>query len=334
MEPTTLRTPATRRLSARICTLTALALGIILAVLYYGGDEAALPTLYLFGPRWLAALPLIVLAPVAVYSRSWLGMARRDYWAAVGWPIPGGQLNIGRMFASDRPALQKFRVVTWNSGGSRLGPDFHQFMDDVDPTILVCQEANLSEADLPTGWKVVGRGGNRVASRLPIRPDGSLSLAPIGAPGGLDRYSLNTPDGELLLVNLHLPTPRPGIEAAIASRGRDLTELRRIIEIRGEASRVARRWLSERSENMILAGDFNMPVESRIYRRSWSDFGNAFNDAGTGWGTTKQTRWFGTRIDHILYSAPWRCRKAWIGPAMGSDHRPLIADLEWSDSVD
>jgi endonuclease/exonuclease/phosphatase (EEP) superfamily protein YafD len=85
---------------------------------------------------------------------------------------------------------------------------------------------------------------------------------------------------------------------------------------------------------MLLAGDFNMPVESRIYRQAWGSFRNAFDEAGIGWGQTKQTRWFGTRIDHILYSSHWRCRKSWVGPSMGSDHRPMIADLEWSQSVD
>ena len=100
-----------------------------------------------------------------------------------------------------------------------------------------------------------------------------------------------------------------------------------MIQIRGEASRVARGWVGERSGNMILAGDFNMPVESRIYRDNWANFRNAFNEAGIGWGTTKQTRWYGIRIDHILFTSPWRCRKAWVGPAMGSDHRPMIAEL-------
>jgi endonuclease/exonuclease/phosphatase family metal-dependent hydrolase len=219
-------------------------------------------------------------------------------------------------------------------GGIERAPAIHRFIEELDPTLLVCQEAKLSESDLPPGWKVLGQGGNRVASRIPFRPNGRLDLAHLGAAGVLDRYVLETVDGEFQLVNLHLPTPRPGIEAAIATKGRDLSELRRMIEIRAEASRVARRWIGERAGSTILAGDFNMPVESRIYRDTWSSFGNAFSTAGFGWGSTKQTRWFGARIDHILYSAPWRCVRAWVGPAMGSDHRPLIADLESSQALD
>jgi endonuclease/exonuclease/phosphatase (EEP) superfamily protein YafD len=163
---------------------------------------------------------------------------------------------------------------------------------------------------------------------MPIRLAGSRDFNSLGVGGRLDRFTLDTPDGEVVVVNLHLPTPRPGIEMAMQSKLGNLTELHRLIEIRGEASRVARAWIGAPVPNMILAGDFNMPVESRIYRDNWSIFPNAFSQAGNGWGTTKQTRWFGTRIDHILYTAPWSCKNAWIGASMGSDHRPMIAELE------
>jgi len=55
----------------------------------------------------------------------------------------------------------------------------------------------------------------------------------------------------------------------------------------------------------IVTGDFNMPVESAIYRNTWSVFSNAFNTAGLGFGYTKITpkrgSTYGTRIDHILF---------------------------------
>jgi endonuclease/exonuclease/phosphatase family metal-dependent hydrolase len=306
----------------------------LLGAFHYWADEYAVPTLFLFGPRWMAIIPLVVLISLAIYSRSPVAMTMT---VAIGLivigPIMGGQLGLKRFVGSERPALQQLRVVTWNMGGAHGKTAVRRLIDDVNPTILVCEEASWTSADVSSDWKVMGNGGYRVATRLPIRAKGFLDLGPIGAPGGAERYVVETPDGEVQLVNVHLPTPRPGIEAAIASRGWELAELRRIIEVRAEASRVARRWVEERGGIRIVAGDFNMPVESRIYRRTWSDLGNAFSDAGLGWGTTKQTSWFGTRIDHVLYSAPWRCRKAWVGPAMGSDHRPLIADLEWVDGA-
>jgi vancomycin resistance protein VanJ len=298
------------------------------AFLYFGADELPGATLLAFGPRWIVGLPLVVVLPLAVRVRS--------YWAVglvvaaaivVAGPVAGGQVGVGRWFEADRPALQQLRVVTWNAGGAKAGPSLRRFVDATGPSLLFCQESQLAEGDLPPGWKVLGEGGNKIATRLPARADGSLELWRLGAGGRLDRFVLQTPDGDVVLVNLHLPTPRPGIEAAIGSKFRDLGELRRMIEIRAEASRVALSWVGSPDAPLILAGDFNMPAESRIYRASWSGFRNAFSEVGIGWGTTKQTRWYGTRIDHVLYTPPWKCRRAWVGPSMGSDHRPVVADL-------
>ncbi len=337
--PYTMERPATRPIRRRriilCCSVLGTLYGVFLGWLYLAGDEAALPTLFLYGPRWMAALPLIVLGPVAIVSRSWfLLLVTILLGLIIVGPLTGGNLGLGPLFERSSPALQKLRVVTWNMGGVRRGPAIRRFIEDLDPTILVCQESDLLEEDLPKGWKLIANGGNRIATRLAVRTDGSFNLAPIGAPGVVDRYLVETPNGTLVLVNVHLPTPRPGIESAVTSKGLDLTELGRIIEIRAEASRAARRWIHERTGSMIVAGDFNMTVESRIYRETWSSLENSFTRAGQGWGTTKQTSWFGSRIDHVLYSAPWRCRSAWTGPAMGSDHRPLIADLESAEPLD
>jgi len=322
----------TRRLAVRLAALYGVAVGATWATLYFGADEAAWPSLLLFGPRWVIALPLLALLPMAIYARSYWSVGLTILAAGlVAGPITGGLVNVGRFLGSDRPALAQIRVVSWNMDGIKVGPAFRHFLDETRPTILVCQESGLTTEELPAGWKVLGESGNRVATQLPIRFDASLDFWGLGVAGRLERYVLETPDGPIVLIDVHLPTPRPGIEAALRSKFRDLSELRRIIEIRAEASRVARAWVGSPAQNMILAGDFNMPVESRIYRANWSSLRNAFSEAGQGWGTTKQTSWFGTRIDHILYSSAWRCRKAWVGPAMGSDHRPLIADLALED---
>ena len=109
----------------------------------------------------------------------------------------------------------RLRVVSWNMGGVKAGPEFRQFLEPSVPTLLFVQESGLTADDLPSGWKFVGESGNRVATQLPVRFDARRDLDSVGAPGRLDRYALETPEGDFVLVNLHLPTPRPGIEAAI-----------------------------------------------------------------------------------------------------------------------
>jgi endonuclease/exonuclease/phosphatase (EEP) superfamily protein YafD len=104
------------------------------------------------------------------------------------------------------------------------------------------------------------------------------------------------------------------------------------VERRQEARAVSR-WANAGNHPLLVAGDFNLPVESTIYQQSWSGFLNAFSEAGMGLGYTFVTRWSGVRIDHILAGSGWRCRHCWVGPNLGSPHRPVIADLEWVGSL-
>lgn len=78
----------------------------------------------------------------------------------------------------------------------------------------------------------------------------------------------------------------------------------------------------------FLAGDFNMPIESHIYREFWGEPTNAFSAAGWGLGFTKHTRWHGVRIDHILVAnGEIGVVNAHVGPAFRSDHCSVVAEL-------
>ena len=322
------------RLRRRITLAAAVYLAFVVlawAAVEYGGDARAGPTLALFGPRWLVGLPLLVLLPLAVWARAYraVGLALVAGVVVAG-PVAGGTVNVGPHVRPMRHALVRLRLVTWNMGGVKAGPAFRQFLADARPDVVVFQEADrtLTAADFPAGWTVTPPEDTKpVATWLPVQSAGELSVTQLGAPGGGRRYVLTTDEGPIHLVNLHLPTVRPGIEAAIGSKLRDLRPLRETIAARAAAARTARAWVGDPGPNLLVAGDFNTPPAGRIYADNWAAFANAYSEAGTGWGTTKQTRWFGTRIDHVLYARPWRCQAAWVGPAMGSDHRPLVADL-------
>jgi endonuclease/exonuclease/phosphatase (EEP) superfamily protein YafD len=108
-----------------------------------------------------------------------------------------------------------------------------------------------------------------------------------------------------------------------------------------------------------IAGDFNMPTDSRILRHFWDPhYTNAFSTVGLGLGHTKHTPvgplTYGLRIDHIFVNhknssqnhkknlprpennnagnapnfpsknTPIRSQ---VAPTVGSDHLPLWADL-------
>jgi len=98
---------------------------------------------------------------------------------------------------------------------------------------------------------------------------------------------------------------------------------------RGESGNVA--IAAELQGEIILAGDFNMPADSSIYREHWSKWRNGYSSAGIGFGNTvfvqEGPSEFAARIDHVLFTGPWRCSRCWVGPDVGSDDRPVIADL-------
>lgn len=81
---------------------------------------------------------------------------------------------------------------------------------------------------------------------------------------------------------------------------------------------------------LIVAGDFNLTPWSEYFRAALADSG--LHDAARGFGL--QRSWpaqfapLSIRIDHCLLSPHWRSVAADIGPWMGSDHLPLMADLQ------
>src|SRR6185436_16706971 len=116
------------------------------------------------------------------------------------------------------------------------------------------------------------------------------------------KFRIESPAGVFHLLNVHLPTIREGL-AAFAPQAPGSFETNRIDAWQQSAS--ARDRVRDPTVPLIVAGDFNLPVESAIYRASWGDLTNAFSTCGRGFGRTKFTGAFGIRIDHVLASTSW-----------------------------
>jgi endonuclease/exonuclease/phosphatase (EEP) superfamily protein YafD len=307
-----------------------LCIGLCWLLLWAGSDQHWLATLFVFGPRWAVALPLVVLIPWALLVRSWRALGALIVAAlVVAGPITGGTVSPQTWWQDETAG--RIRVLTCNVDGPALNARaMAALIAESKPDIVFFQEAGSPQCDglFPEGWNVcIGPGGLRLASRFQIVGNDTLRAKELGLPGSVRRYTLETSAGELTVVNFHLPTPRDGFEMIVHGSSKGIGVIRDQIAMRDRASAVTKQWLGEMGSAVIAAGDFNMPMESAIYRRHWSDLGNSFSEAGWGWGFTKQTRWFGVRIDHVLHGSAWQCRKAWVGPDVGSDHRPMIVDL-------
>ena len=81
---------------------------------------------------------------------------------------------------------------------------------------------------------------------------------------------------------------------------------------------------------LIVAGDFNLTAWSEYFRGALDESG--LHDAARGFGLDRswpaQFAPVMMRIDHCLLSPHWRSVAADIGPSLGSDHLPLVTDLQ------
>lgn len=311
---------------------------VAIALVLWGLGDAWWPaTLLLFIGRWIFLTPLALLLPAAVlFRRRLLAPLLLGALVALG-PVMGFRLGLPR-WLPHAPGTP-FRVVTFNAdGGYRTALDLPILIGDWKPDVIAFQECGVLLAYATTqvaGWYAHRERSLCVLSRYPIdsvsimdrsafervKEDETLN---VGGSADVVRYALRTPVGPVNFTNLHLETPRKGFDALVMGDVRRMklnTELRRI------ESEVARRWVAQGGPPLIVAGDFNMPVESRIFQRYWGDLADAFSTAGFGLGMTKYNGWIGVRIDHVLVGRSWRVERVSIGRDAGSDHRPVIVDL-------
>ncbi len=343
-----------------LASLTWLYLAVVLSawmILRSLGDSWWIATVMLFGPRWVIALPLVVLAPAALVSHRKLLWPMAAIALIITILVIGFSLPIRRLLGNGSVPYD-LRVLSYNIGGGHVDPtELKILLDEIQPDIAALQECRLTEKNtaLFSGWHIHLERGLCLASKFPILKVESRDRSDIyhlGGSGAMVRYQIEWPHQTLYVVNLHLETPREGIQTMIhqlrryahllrrrpfegikAMMNDGFQESSRIIDaenfLRAFESKKAREWVDQTPNPILIMGDFNTPVDSVIYNTYWSDFANAFSEAGLGFGRTKRTGWFGIRIDHVLAGSEWEYQRAWIGPHLDTDHRPMIADMRW-----
>ncbi len=176
------------------------------------------------------------------------------------------------------------------------------------------------------GWHRHATSRHLLASQFPIRRVTELGNSSDGPKGSVTRYELETPAGLVHFFSVHLASPRDGIYVTIHD-DRGNADIADNSARRWQQSEYVARNASAVGRSVLLAGDFNTPPESAIFRQVWRDYADAFATAGWGWGYTFTGGRTMVRIDHVLAGDGWHCRRAWVGPSVGSPHRPVFADL-------
>ena len=321
-----------RRWAARVAAATLALTGALTLLLWAAADLWWPATLLLFGPRWWLGVPTLGVIGAAGAARSRVGVAAGVVSLGVALvafagltvslgPLGGGAGGAGRL-----------RLVTLNADAKSLDkPALAAFLDAVRPDLLLVQDAGsfgLDASDVPQGWAVAGRDVSlRAASPHPVEFVEGFFRPEFAGGRGAARFRLDMPQfGVVVATCVHLPTPRNGLAAALHAAPGAGGQLDHDSAARADASGRVADWAAGAGD-LLLAGDFNTPPESRIYRRDWAGYRNAFSACGTGFGFTMATHRAAVRIDHILFAPPWECRECWVGPNVGSAHRPVVADL-------
>jgi endonuclease/exonuclease/phosphatase (EEP) superfamily protein YafD len=313
-------------------------------LLRLGGDRWWFPTVLLFGARWVCGLPLAALVPAAVLLRRRLWRPLLAAGLLVFGPIMGCCLPWARLAAAKQPTL---RVLTCNvKGNCANNKALNELIRAVSPDIVALQGCwQEVRVEWPAGWHACRQGGLLVASGYPLR---EVRFAFRNHPPRqwrevhLVSCLVAAPGRSFSFCTIHLESPHQGL-AQLLDRRTVLSpskgsQLEAGIANRWLESAAADQWvqgLAGPAEAWLLAGDFNLPTDSAIYQKFWQKYTNAFSEAGWGFGYTEWPRIrkvpFGIRIDHILTGSGWRPLRCWVGPDIGSDHLPLIAELSWNE---
>ena len=175
---------------------------------------------------------------------------------------------------------------------------------------------------------------------------------------GNDRHTVGLFSRFPITSTQYLPNPpvERGLRAVLDVNGKPLVAIVSHLEPYGKSlfpfrefvadvkSRYRLRWhevkqLRQESKNpdmpTILMCDCNMTDTSQTYAQLSSSLTDSFPEAGWGFGFTyapKLRRWSFPikRIDYVWHSKGLRATKAIVGEGPGSDHRPVIAYLEFT----
>lgn len=362
--PTQSRRPL-RRWTARL--VWAWCVGVVVTwLLLISTSESFLPmTLLAYGPRFVLLAPFIPLGIAAAFTARKTLFPLAIALVVVLGPIMGGRVSwrtIGRGIPVVKP-VGVVRVMTYNTAGgilvaSRLRAAVAQLQPDLI-TLQECGDVLWDSLRVLPKYHTSRHGGLCTGSRWPITSGDSMPRSDFariaatnnGRVGFAHRLMLSTSYGPLVLVNVHLETARKGLQALFGQDGLvpdelNLTSAKSMLQrgdamnridinaqIRERESERASVWSAQGDQRvpLLIAGDFNLPVESTIFRRHWGTFTDAFEAVGTGMGWSKREgRLLRIRIDHVLGNAAAPIPVGvWIGPDLGSDHLPVVADLAW-----
>jgi endonuclease/exonuclease/phosphatase (EEP) superfamily protein YafD len=296
-------------------------------------------------PAWL--LPAVLACAVSgAFSWRWRVLGLLTLALVIG-PVMGLSLGLGRVTPDDKPHTMALRVMTYNVKTYRAEASDEAYgllADEIarqSPDVLLVQDGPhlnrpgrlhpaLQAVLAPYHWQ--GRGQYVIASRYPLRDCRFDRLPDEGEPWPYQRCTVQVGSRPVTLVNVHLLTPRQGLNATRHERLAGLAEWRENFALRLSQARRLADDVALLPRPLIVAGDLNAPQPSPVVQVLLGEgLRDAFDEGGRGWGYSVghalKPHLSLLRIDHVLVSPELGVVQARVGSRWGSEHRPVVADL-------
>lgn len=316
--------------------------------LYVGGPAAATLLGFLGSWYWIFDLfshfrvqyaLILFVAALALLARRHRGEAA----AAALFALVNGALLLPLYLSHPAPPLSgatPLRIATFNAfAANKEREKAWDFLRRESPDLLLIVEMQKGWAgdllDLAPQYQTLaseprdGTLGLALLSKIPVKDVQLLHVE-----RGLEAFSLGSGlllavqarfewDGrETTFLGIH---PAPPV-AERHARARDV-----------ELAAVAKWTRAQGTRPLIVAGDFNSSPWGHHFRKLVADTGLVNSQRGFG----LQASWcegcgllslFKIPIDHVLHSRQWTTVERRLAPPLGSDHRMVLATLEWAEA--
>lgn len=200
-----------------------------------------------------------------------------------------------------------------------------EFIDEVQPDIVL-----LHEASLP--WETAMGSANIGYEVVRVRSDNLIfgTLIMMKLPALVTSFGFAENDARALEIT-YRPPNWPEDVLILSSHPLSPSDAKRA-GLRDAQLGFAAEWASRQDGAYMVVGDFNATPWSWPFRRlvDRGSLKNSQNGFGLQATFAANSNWlFRVPIDHVLYSDSLRVRDRSLGPALGSDHFPIIVDLEF-----
>ena len=288
----------------------------------------------------LLFVPLLLSLPFFIVRRGRIGLIWTLNLGLCGvlWFMPG----LSAQPPTSSHLGNSLKVVSFNMHDDLL--EIENWIVQENPDLILLQEVPAGYARVlldtlgdsyfmttqPSHW------GNTSLSRYPI-----LSSQDIESVGDspFQHFTVNVKGQTLSVYNVHLLNPLDKTEP-YTLLGKTF-RLQYDDRLRNEQLEQLAKLLATDPNPFVAGGDFNMSAHAASKKLLSNVAKDSFKEAGRGWGNTWPRMDVYRRnsnvpllpllrLDYVWHSLDLQALKSMVGPALGSDHLPIVSTLELS----